>query len=467
MTRLVSALLLGLALATDLALGQELDSSRICPVTVPIRDAGIYDLGRGTWARGGCGPSIESGPTTVYNNTCTWAGGGFFCGVEHCEDIYDEGRIPSTSDPNASAGATDDNRISSLQTAYCTAYPTGSVDIRISLWGHNGGGCVGWVPQSPIVPPSYNGATAYLDLSGAGLPGDNQGGGNLSCWIVTIDLSNTANGGFCLLSDGDGSWTGPKASEDQFNGAFQHEMDNATYGTPRGPLFAADPWVGAPGTCTYAVPCSTDVNLGHPCGTGLGWADVLWINADGTPFGGPAGATCPGSLGTDCFFSSWPTSPYASLWLKLDRSGPCTGIPWEVYCTGKRNSQGCVPFLMASGRPDASSQSGFLVAANDVVQNKFGLTFWGNAPNNLAFHDGILCVHPPLRRVGPPILSGSGFPDCHGGTNAGQLVFDYNAIALQAPTIGLGSTIYAQVWFRDPNVDPFGDGLTDAIRIQY
>ena len=400
----------------------------------------------------------------MFNNTCTWLGGVYYGGIEHCEDIYDEGRLPSTSDPNAPLGATDDNLISSFQIAYCTAYPTDSVDIKISFWNYNGGSCAGWTAQRPIVPPHYNGATAYIDLAGKGLPGDNQGGGNLACWIVTIDLSNTPNGGFCLLSDGDGSWNG---WHDEFTWAFQHEMDNAVYGTASGPIAAAEAYVGFPGTCTYTMPCATDPNLGHPCGTGLGWGDQFWLNVDGSPNGGPPSASCPSGGITSCSMGCWPGCPSFSFWMKMDRSGPCSGEPYQVYCTGKANSQGCVPILEASGQPDSSSQSGFLVTAKDVVKNKPGITFWGNAPNNLAFHNGILCVQPPLKRVGPPIHSGSGFPDCHGGTNAGQLVFDYNAVAFQHPGIGLGSTIYAQVWYRDPAVDPFGDGLTDAIEIRY
>jgi len=47
--------------------------------------------------------------------------------------------------------------------------------------------------------------------------------------------------------------------------------------------------------------------------------------------------------------------------------------------------------------------------------------------------------------------------------NAGQLVFDYNTIAYGDPGIGPGQSIYAQVWYRDPAIDPFGDGFTDAI----
>jgi len=112
---------------------QNLDASRIHPITTPIRDAGTLDLGTGIWW-GTAGRARSS--TKVYDNTCQWTGGGFYYGVEHCEDVYDEGRIPSPSDPSAPAGATWDNWIDRFQIAYCTAYWTGEIDIGISFWDH-------------------------------------------------------------------------------------------------------------------------------------------------------------------------------------------------------------------------------------------------------------------------------------------------------------------------------------------
>ena len=117
---------------------------------------------------------------------------------------------------------------------------------------HNGGACVGGLPQSAIAPPHYNGAAAYLHP--ANLPGCFMCG-TLQCWIVTIDLANTPGGGFCLASDGNGSWSG--SEEDQFTWAIQHGMDNTKYGTPSGPIISADPGVAPFGSCSYDIACGT------------------------------------------------------------------------------------------------------------------------------------------------------------------------------------------------------------------
>jgi len=58
---------------------QNLDSSRIHPITTPIRDAGTLDLGTGIWW-GSSGKARAS--TKVYDNTCQWTGGGFYYGAE-------------------------------------------------------------------------------------------------------------------------------------------------------------------------------------------------------------------------------------------------------------------------------------------------------------------------------------------------------------------------------------------------
>ncbi len=451
---------LGVLAGAGITAAQGVDASRVHPITVPIRDAGTLDLASRTWR----GPHAGArSSTVVYDNTCTYWGGAAYVAIEHCEDAYDEGRVPSTTSPGAPPGAEDQNRIDGFQIAYCTHFPTGTVDIKVSWWNHNGGGCLTGTAQGAIVPPFYNGATAYVDLAGAGLPGDNQGGGNLACWAVTIDLSNTPNGGFCLESDGNGTWNG---GGDEFNWAFQHENPNSVFG-PNGPVIAAEPLVAPFGACSYNLPCGTDLTTGAPCGTGLGTIDSLWDNIDGTALGGPVNpATCPNGTvgGTGCYtFGGWPIHPFASLWLEMTSSGDCLPDQPVTYCTAKVNTQGCTPAIGWTGTPSASQPVVFDVWAIRIINQKNGLLFYGFQEQAVPFHNGWLCVKPPIVRTAVQSSGGNPPPpDC-----SGTFHYDFNALIQSGvdPQLVAGTQVYAQYWYRDPgSPQPSNIGLTDALR---
>lgn len=134
-------------------------------------------------------------------------------------------------------------------------------------------------------------------------------------------------------------------------------------------------------------------------------------------------------------------------------------VPPVVYCTGKPNSQGCVPKLATSGEPTlSSSDADFLVLARDVLPSKPGLFFYGlGGPTNLPFLGGTLCVVPPLART--PVLLASPGTGCDGG---------YAFLASQAffASAGLdpGETVHGQFWMRDPDhADGTGVGLSNAV----
>ena len=463
----------GAFLLCSIASGQNADPSRMHPITTPVHDAGVLDLATGNWL--GQGAGLGAAPSTaVYDNTCGWAFGSFYYGPEHCEDTYDEGQIPSTSHPLAPTGAQDDNRIDSFQIAYCTPFPTGSVDIKVSFWDHNGGGCAGWVAQNAIVPPSYNGATAYVDLAGYGLPGDNGGGGTVACWTVTVDLSNTPIGGFCLLSDGDGSWGDVS---DQFNWAFQHEMDNATYLWVSGPILAADPNVGAHGACTYDDPCVAG------CGTGLGTEDLMWLNVDGTPVGGPPhGQLCPTGAGggTGCYwFGGWPANPWGSFHLRMTTSGPCGGCaaPPVVYCgyadpsTSTScgfeqcpSSSGCAAMISTSNMSDCPVQDAddYDLTVSGAESGKPAV-FFGSLYGRAAFAPfatGTLCCMPPLARTEAQLTGGTG--PCTGSMKV--RLNDPSSCCLLLNKVP-GSIVTFQAFVRDPA--GVGLDVSDAIEITF
>ena len=104
----------------------------------------------------------------------------------------------------------------------------------------------------------------------------------------------------------------------------------------------------------------------------------------------------------------------------------------------------------------------FQLSAGQVLNNKFGLLFYGAAPASLAFQGGTLCVQPPIKRT--PILNSGGNPppnDC-----SGSFAMDFNqyiASGIDA-TLVPGRVVYSQWWYRDPGYSaPNNTGLTDAV----
>jgi hypothetical protein len=139
----------------------------------------------------------------------------------------------------------------------------------------------------------------------------------------------------------------------------------------------------------------------------------------------------------------------------FDQGGPFT------YCTGKVNSLGCRPHVDFVGHASVISSEAFLITANDVVNNKSGLFFYGTTgPKSTPFQGGLKCVAPPFHRT--PVQQSGGNPapnDC-----SGTYVFDFNA-RLDAgvdPALFPGVIVNGQFWMRDP-LAPFTTGLTDGI----
>ncbi len=130
------------------------------------------------------------------------------------------------------------------------------------------------------------------------------------------------------------------------------------------------------------------------------------------------------------------------------------------YCTGKLNSDGCVPTVSWSGAPSVSSLSPFTIRCDDVLASKNGLLFYGYAPKNAPFQGGTLCVQSPTRRTAPQSSGGSPPPDfCTGAYS-----FDFNARIRAGVDANLvaGASIYGQWWCRDP-LASFTVGLSNGI----
>jgi hypothetical protein len=460
-------------LCSTAAAQQRLDPARMVPITGPIKDAGTVDVTTGKWTK----PSHQAHNTqksgtsiiTVFKNNCTWTGGGYYAGFQSCEWNFDEGRVPSTSDPNAPSGAQDMNVMESFQFSYCTFVPTSSLptgyDAEVAFYDNNNGNCVGLVAQQP--PPVSAQATAYFNLAVLGLPGST-GAGFQACWLITANVSNS---GWVMASDGEGTFNNNQAT-DKFTWAQAQNSANtpAASPTPDGFIITGEPNT-APGygSCSYSIACGTDAIFGNTCGTGLDAFDNSWINVDGVAAGSTAGAlpACPDSVaqygfGTNCYyFGGWPTNPFASYWLVLKARGDAGP---DIFCTARTTSCGSVPTIGGpAGSLDLNAGTGTFNVTNgpcpDPPAGGPGILIHTAAgedltPSSLPF--GFLCINTPFFR-GPVATAVSGGP-----TNC-DANYTWNFGLYAATNAGLfglvaGNTLHMQPWCRDPanSVNPPG-----------
>ena len=137
-------------------------------------------------------------------------------------------------------------------------------------------------------------------------------------------------------------------------------------------------------------------------------------------------------------------------------------VPPSAYCTAKANSLGCTPSIGWSGVPSEGLPSGFVIRADQVLNQKSGLLFYGlNGAAQVPFQGGWLCVANPLRRTPPLFSGGASAPanDC-----SGQLSYDFNARIAAGVDSGLesGVAVWCQFWSRDPQ-SPSTTSLTNAL----
>ena len=143
--------------------------------------------------------------------------------------------------------------------------------------------------------------------------------------------------------------------------------------------------------------------------------------------------------------------------------GSFDGTP-VAYCTAKLNSQGCLPQIGHVGLMQLGGPAPFSVTAQQVVNGKNGLLFYGTSgAASTAFQGGLLCVAPPVTRTTVQSSAGNAGPDdC-----SGSFDFDFKALATSGadPLLVVGAMVRAQYWYRDP-ASGSGSGLTDGLAFE-
>ncbi|MBI5434398.1 MAG: hypothetical protein HZA52_16310 [Planctomycetes bacterium] len=150
-----------------------------------------------------------------------------------------------------------------------------------------------------------------------------------------------------------------------------------------------------------------------------------------------------------------PVNPLSVAFSKIEiECGPKDSV---IYCQGKVNSQGCTPGLSTDAGSPSMSGVPWTVTASNLLNNKFGIFFYGTAAQSMPFQGGTLCVQLPVVRT--PAQSSAGNPppsDC-----SGQMVLD---VTTALPASLAPSFVYMQAWSRDP-LAPFGTSLSNAVEI--
>jgi len=237
------------------------------------------------------------------------------------------------------------------------------------------------------------------------------------------------------------------------------------------PAFPGGWCIDAGSPCTASGSYPSDQWFEIRCEVDLG-ADTTEVYLDGVlmapayswqngVFGAGSGALAIACVDAYAGGTSAPSHESYFDNFSLASSPGCTGNV-TLYCTAKVNSAGCTPAIHAVGFPAAGTPGGFDISATELLDNKFGLLFYGKSgPFSFPFQGGILCVMPPQARTDTQTSGGGANPPCDGFMSV-----DFNAYAASGADPGLvaGQTVWAQYWSRDPGfAPPDNTNLTDAV----
>jgi hypothetical protein len=388
-------------------------TSRLKPVTAPVRLAGTYHLSAGKWTRATHNAAI--GSDVLYNNTCTT---GYFGAMLPTEIWTDEGRIPSPTSPDTATskpGCATSYVVDGFQIAYCTATPS-AAQITLSFFAS----------YAPCTDSTLLTPTASFALTG--LPGS---GGVEICWMVSIDLTGQT---FTMAADADGHYDG----NDNFGWSFQIPSSSGSDGL----LIAGNPALCGAYDHTVFAPVP-----GSGQGTGMDTLDRFRVDGTGT--------VAPG-----CYF--FGGIPFASFHLQLFATAACAPEPGSGFCFGDGsatacpcgnaghigfgqgcdNSEGHPARLTALGVASVSSDTLVLRSAG-MTATTFAVFMQGTAKDNggagSLLGDGLSCITGTMIHLG-----------AKPGANGVALYPEAGDPSVSvAGGISGAVTRFYQVWYRD------------------
>ena len=315
---LISASLVILCCAT--ANGQQQLSAH--KMIGPVKDAGIFHVGTGTWTRGSSAKA-NLGPDIIFRSNVS--SGYFATGWEGSEGI-DEGILPGTANNNQTgmAGPQDSYSIDGAEFGYCSV-SSAPVNWDFTLYDSY---VACDLPSAPAGCVNLAGTIPTVALPAAGF-----------CWIGTLDLS-LAGYEVCVEADGGpcaSGYDGGGLGLDGFGwGATWNTIDGGT----TGPLLAGhDPSWFPEGEGTVYQPAYSNA-CGLPEASALGTEDLFAIDA--------GGALSPGCYWFGGYVNNNGcgapvNSPGAQFRMVLftDASSGCPGNPCNVvFCDTDANNQG-------------------------------------------------------------------------------------------------------------------------------
>lgn len=231
----------GVVLLGASAFAQSNLGGQLRPITAPVKYAGVYHVGTGTWTQGSSGSATVAAPGIIYDNTCNT---GYYGGIQQNAIWIDEGRLPSTTSTplvnswglgnDSEVGTQNIYTIDGFQIAYCTmeALPR-TYDMK-------------FYEQYDTCTVANPVPTAAFTVSG--LPASTTAGIQ-ACWLVDLDLC-AASLSFNMQGDADQVYTGSTTGVgDTFGWSFQ--LITAAPNAGDGFIIAGGKMVsGSPQTCS-------------------------------------------------------------------------------------------------------------------------------------------------------------------------------------------------------------------------
>jgi hypothetical protein len=419
------------------------------PITSPIKDAGVYHLGVGTWTRKSH-VALVAGPDVIYNNTCN---SGYFGAQGLNETWSDEGRLPSTtgpvSPPDENVGCLNAYTINAFSISYCTTVAP-PYAATIGFQDH----------YTTCAVPSPTHSFALTGLP-AGI------GGSQGCWLVTIDLTASSQT-FTLLADGTGSFpSGDAATNHLFGWQFTNNVHAPVNST--GPLIAGSHF-NPIGACSGVDGTRWDTLPGAPPPT---WPNNVGEHGTGMDTQDEFRISGSSMVPDGCYqFGGGMHPPLGSFYLRLfsdtgcpppqpgaDDCVPGVGGVMACPCVNPQAPTGSIrgcdnsagnggAILLSSGAPSLASDT-LEFQAIDEKPTASSILLQGNAstPSGVAFGQGVRCASGNLKRLFVHTASGGTVVAPSGGDPS----VSARSAALGDP-IAPGSMREYLMYYRDPTV---------------